>query len=444
MTPIPQALDLLSSLVARARALGADAADAAWSVSASESVSVRLGALEDVARSETADISLRVFLGQQSAAVSGSDLRPAALGALAERAIAMAREALPDPYAGLADPALLLRGPAPDLALADPDEPGATRLREDALAAEDAARAVAGVTNSEGAGASFGRGSVALVTSTGFAQGYVSTSHSLSAVVIAGEGADMQRDYAMHSTRRRAALDNPELIGRRAGERTVARLKPVKIASGAMPVVFDPRVSGSLIGHLLGAMSGPGIARQSSFLIGKLGTRVLPAGVNLIEQPLRLSGLRSKPFDGEGLATNDGKLIDDGMLTGWLLDSPSARQLGLAPNGHAARGGGVSSANVYLEADPVSRDALIAGISRGILVTELIGMGVNGVTGDYSRGAAGFLIENGAIAGPVAEITIAGNLLDMYARLSAADDLEFRRGVDAPTLLIEGMTVAGS
>lgn len=444
LTPTPAALDRLDHLVRLALARGASGADAALSTGGSTSVSVRLGALEDVSRSESEDVSLRVFMGQKSATVSGSDLRPPALEALAERAVAMAREALDDRYAGLADPALLMTAPSPDLALDDGEDPTAEQLRERALAAEDAARGVAGVTNSEGAGASHGRGGVALVTSTGFARGYRSGTHGISASVVAGEGAAMQRDYAYHSVRSLGRLESPEAVGRRAGERAVARLHPIKIASGAMPVVFDRRLSGGLLGHLLGAMSGPSIARGASFLLGKLGDAVLPDDMDVIEDASRPGGLRSRVFDGEGLPAASGKLVDGGRVTNWLLDSPSARQLGLAPNGHASRGGGVSTANVWLTPGAQSRDALLGGVKRGLLVTELIGMGVNPVTGDYSRGAAGFLIEDGVVTHPVAEVTIAGNLLAMYRAMTAADDLEYRRGVDAPTLLVEGMTVAGS
>ncbi len=438
------ALDLLASLLARARRAGADAADAALAVETASNVGVRLGALEDVGRQEGAAVSLRVFVGQRHATVSGSDLSPAVLDELAQRAVAMARQAPEDPYAGLAPAAQLLTGPAPDLALDDGAEETPEALKARALAAEHAARAVPGVTNSEGASASSSRTLSALATSEGFARAFWATGHGVSASVVAGEGGGMQRDYAYHSARRLADLEPPEAVGRRAGERAVARLGPVKLASGPLPILFDPRVASGLIGHLLGAMAGPAIARQTSFLIGRLGERIFPAGVTIREDPLRPRGLRSRPFDGEGLPTRARALVEDGVLSTWLLDQASARQLGETPTGHGARGGGTATGNVWIEAGPASRAALMARHPRALLVTELIGMGVNMVTGDYSRGAAGFLVEGGAIVAPVAEVTIAGNLLDMFARLTPADDLEFRRGIDSPTLLVEGMTVAGA
>ena len=443
LTP-ENALDRLSTLLAHAKAAGADAADAHYSAEASTSVSVRLGALEDVGRSESSDVSLRVFVGQRAASVSSSDLSGGALHALAERAVAMAREALEDKYAGLAPAELLMTGDAPDLALDDGVEPAPDLLRARALAAEDAARAVLGVTNSEGGSAGGGRSVHALMTSHGVARAVTASSHGLSASVIAGEGATMQRDYAYHSVRRAADLDAPDTIGARAGARAVARLNPIKLASGPLPILFDPRVSCGLIGHLLGAISGPSIARGTSFLIGKRGERVFAPGIRIAEDPHRRGGLRSRAFDGEGLPTRARALVDDGVLAGWLLDSASARQLGEMPTGHAGRGGGVSASNVTLGVGTASRAELLAAFPRALLVTELIGMGVNGVTGDYSRGAAGFLVEGGVIGAAVAEVTIAGNLLEMFARMTPANDLELRRGVDAPTLLIEGMTVAGA
>ncbi len=444
MLPIPDAIDRLQTLLAHARREGADAADAGYSAEASASVSVRLGALEDVGRSESAGIGLRVFLGQRSASVSSSDFSAAALRTLAERAVAMAREALEDPWAGLAPEDRLFKGTLPDLGLDDGEEPSADSLRARALEAEDAARAVAGVTNSEGGSAGADRSVSALATTGGFAGGYSATYHGVSASVIAGEGPTMQRDYAYHSVRRLADLEHAGAIGKRAADRAVARVGPIKLASGPLPILFDPRVASSLIGHLLGAISGPSIARATSFLLHKRGERVFAPGMRIVEDPHRRGGLRSRAVDGEGLPTNARDIIDDGVLTGWLMDSASARQLGLAPTGHAGRGGGVSPGNVYMAAGTASRADLLAAHPRALLVTELIGMGVNSVTGDYSKGAAGFLVENGVIGAPVAEVTIAGNLIQMFAHMVAADDLEFRRGIDAPTLLVDGMTVAGA
>ena len=447
MLSLNDALDRAQSLAEAARRAGADAADAVYGCDASAGVSVRLGELEDVERSESEHVGLRVFVGQRSASVSSSDLAPATLATLVERALAMAKEAPEDAYAGLAPEDRLMRKKLPALDIEDNEEPDPAELRERALAVEEAARGVTGVTNSEGGGASFGRAQMALATSNGFAGAYAGTQHSIWASVIAGEGADMQRDYASHNVRRLADLETPDAVGMRAGTRAVARLKPSRIASGTMSVIFDPRVSNSLIGHLLGAITGPAITRKASFLLDCLGERILPEGLSIVDDPHRQRGLRSRPFDGEGLPTAKKKLVDEGMLTGWLLDSASARQLGLQPTGHATRGGsgapGAGATNVHLEGGTATPRELMTDVMRGLYVTELIGHGVNPVTGDYSRGASGYLIENGSVTGAVAEITIAGNLRDMLARIIAADDLSFRYGVNAPTLRIDGMTIAG-
>ncbi len=359
----------------------------------------------------------------------------------------MAREAPEDPWAGLAPGDRLMVGEPPQLDLDDGGEAAPDGLRELALAAEDAARGVAGVTNSEGGGASASRSTWALATSTGFAHGYATTGYGVSASVLAGEGGGMQRDYAHHSARRRDLLEDAAAIGQQAGERAVARLNPGKLASGAMPVVFDPRVGASLLGHLVGAIGGGAIARKTSFLLDQLGRQVFAPGISIQDDPHRPHGLRSRPFDGEGLPVTPTDIVTDGMLETWLLDSASARQLGLTPTGHAARGvgggPGVSTGNLFMAAGSVSVEALIGDIGEGVYVTELIGMGVNGVTGDYSRGAAGFRISGGVIAGPVAEFTIAGNLRDMYRALTPANDLRFRYGVNVPTVRVDGMTVAG-
>ncbi|ODU22127.1 MAG: modulator protein [Sphingomonas sp. SCN 67-18] len=447
MLSVDQARARAADLVAAARKAGADAADAIYVADGATQVQVRLGALEDVERSEGEDIGLRVFVGRRSASVSSSDLSPPALAALVERAVAMAREAPEDPHAGLAPEDRLLRAPPAELDLDDGVDPDPAALREAALEAEDAARAVAGVTNSEGAGASASRAAIAIATSHGFCGGYAMSGHGLSASVLAGSGGGMQRDYAHHSARHLADREAPASIGRRAGDRAVARLDPVRLASGPMPILFDPRVATSLIGHLLGAISGAAIARRTSFLLDSLGKAVFAPGVTISDDPHRIRGLRSRPFDGEGLPTAPMAIIDDGVLTGWLLDSASARQLALAPTGHATRGvggpPGVGASNVHLHPGAQSRDALMADIRQGVLVTELIGQGVNGITGDYSRGASGFLIEDGKIGRAVAEITIAGNLADMFKALIPADDLEFRQAVNSPTVRIDGMTVAG-
>jgi PmbA protein len=447
MLSLNEALDRAQALVAAARKGGADAADAVYGCDASSGVTVRLGELEDVENSESEHIGLRVFVGQRSATVSSSDLSPRTLETLVERVVAMAKEAPEDAYAGLAPEDRLLRKKFPSLEIEDNAAPSPAELRARALEAEEVARGVFGVTNSEGGGAGYGRAQMALATSHGFAGAYAGTHHSIWASVVAGEGAAMQRDYANHSARRLRDLEAPESVGQRAGSRAVARLNPSRVASGTMPVIFDPRVGNSLIGHLLGAIAGPSVTRKASFLLDRRGELVLPEGLHVIDDPLRLRGLRSRPFDGEGLPTTTRRLIDNGVLTDWMLDSASARQLGLAPTGHAARGGGgapsVTASNVHLEGGRKSARELMADVTRGLYVTELIGQGVNPVTGDYSRGASGFLIENGSVSHAVAEITIAGNLKDMFARLIAADDLEFRYAINVPTLRIDGMTIAG-
>jgi PmbA protein len=443
-----QACERVHDIVARARTAGADASDAVFAADRSLSVSVRMGALEDVERSESEELGLRVFVGRRSASVSTSDLSSDALDALVERAIAMAREAPEDQWAGLAPESRLMRGAPPHLDLDDGAEVDPPSLKQRALAAEDAARAVAGVTNSEGAGAGASRSIMALATSHGFTGAYGQSSHGISASVLAGPAGAMERDHASHSARYAAMLEAPELVGRRAGERAVARINPAKVQSGAMPVVFDRRVSSGLVGHFLGAIAGAAITRKTSFLLDRLGTQVFAKGVTISDDPHRPRGLRSRPFDGEGLPVLPMKLVDAGMLETWLLDSASARQLNMEPTGHASRGvggaPGVAPSNLYMEAGHIPPETLVGEISHGILVTELIGQGVNGVTGDYSLGAAGFLIENGEITRPVSEITIAGNLKDMFLALTPANDLEFRFGINAPTLRVDGMTVAGA
>ena len=448
MLTISDAQDRAASLVAAATRAGADAADALYLADASTGVQVRLGSLEDVERSEGETIGLRLFFGRRSASVSSSDLSREALDALVERAAAMAREAPEDPYAGLAPEELLLRDGGPEIDGDDGGDPLPTALKERALAMEDVARAHPGVTNSEGASVNAGRSVAALATSHGFCRGYRTSGYGAYVSVIAGSGGGMQRDSAHHQSRHLVDLDDPEELGTLAASRAVARVNPARPASGPMPVVFDPRVGASLIGHLLGAISGPSIARGTSFLIGREEETIFPEDVVIRDDPHKRRGLRSRPFDGEGVATHVRDLVAGGRPTGWLLDSASARQLGLVPTGHAVRGAsgapGVGATNVDLLPGSTDKEALIADIERGVYVTELIGQGVNLVTGDYSRGAAGFLIEKGRIAAPVAEITIAGNLIEMFRNLKPASDLEHRRAINVPTLRVEGMTVAGA
>ncbi len=439
--------ETLDTLIRSAKAAGADAADALLVESVSASVSYRLGKLEDVERAELHDLGLRVFVRQKVAFVSSTDFSRDALSQLPGRAVAMARLAPEDKFAGLA-PRERLATNIPSLDLEDPDEPSAGALMELARTVEGAAMAVKGVTNSEGGGASFSRSAIALATSEGFYGAYTGTSHGIGVAVLAGEGTAMERDYDQASARHRSDLQSAETVGRNAGERTVRRLNPHKAKSQSVPIVYDPRVSNGLVGHLAGAISGASIARGVSFLKDMMGKEVFARGITIIDDPHRVRGLRSKPFDGEGVANKRCALIEKGVLQTWLLDCASARQLGLATTGHAARGTGgppsPSATNLYMEAGTLTPDALIADIKEGFYVTELIGMGVNGVTGDYSRGAAGFWIENGKIAYPVSEITIAGNLKDMFPNLTAANNLEFRYGTNAPTVRVEGMTVAGA
>ena len=448
MLSVETARNAAQALVERAVTAGADAADAVYVGERSSSVSVRLGELEQVNRSEGEEIGLRLFLGQRSATVASSDLAHEALAALVERAMAMAAEAPEDPYAGLAPDQLLQRGEFPLLDADDGRDPDPAALRARALDAEKAAMAVPGVTNSSGGSASASASTLALATSAGFVGAYRASGYSCSAGVIAGEGSGMQRDHAWHSARHLEDLEAADAIGRLAGTRAVARLNSTRPKPGRMAVLFDPRVASTLLGHFAGAISGSAVARKSSFLLDKLGSQIFASGVTIIDDPLRLRGLRSRPFDGEGLGVARIELVSDGVLNSWFAESASARQLGIQPTGHAARGAGgapgASPSNLYIAAGPRSRDELLAAYPEALLVTELIGQGVNGVTGDYSRGAAGFMVRGGAIAEPVAEITIASNLIDMFATLEPASDLKFRRGVDAPTILIPEMTVGAA
>ncbi len=442
-----EAQDRADALISQAKKAGADAADAIYVCDASTQVQMRLGNLEDVERSEGEEIGLRVFVGKRSATVSSSDMDPVILSALVGRALDMAKEAPEDQYAGLAPEELLLKTEPHAIEGDDGQNPEPELLRELALKAEDAARSVAGVTNSEGGGASAGRSIVAVATSHGFSGSYSTSGYSLSASVIAGAGDGMERDYAYDSVRFLEDMQSPEKIGREAGERAASRLNPVNFKSGAMPVVFDPRVGNSLLGHFIGAISGSAIARKTSFLLDALDTQVFDSALTIIDCPHRKRGLRSKAFDGEGLPTAKTKLIDNGRLTQWIMASASARQLGLQPTGHASRGVGgapaVSVTNLHLGNGSISQAELIKDIKHGVYITELIGMGVNPVTGDYSRGAGGFLITDGEIGPPVSEITIAGNLKDMFKSLIAADDLEYRYSINVPTLRTDSMTVAG-
>lgn len=438
--------DRLATLVADATRRGADAADAVLIRSTSLSHAQRLGQIEKLERQESFDLGLRVFRGQKQAIVSSTDFSEAALSELVDRALDMARTVPDDPWGGLADPDQLATE-IPDLDMVDAEEPASEVLIDMARRCEDAARAVPGITNSDGAEASWGHSQITLAATNGFAGGYARTDCGVGVSVIAGQGTDMEAEYDFAHAVYRSDLEDAEAVGTRAGERTVARLGARRMPTAQVPVVFDPRVAGGLLGHLSGAINGTSIARGSSFLKDSLNQQIFAAGICIIDDPHRPRGMRSKPFDAEGVANRKRAIIDNGVLTTWLLDLSSARQLGLETTGHAGRGTSSPPSpgptNLYLEPGERSRADLLGETGTGFYVTSLMGMGVNGVTGDYSRGASGFWIENGEVAFPITEMTIAGNLKDMYRSLTPADDLEFRYGTNSPTVRIEGMTVAG-
>ena len=440
-------LDFLSSLVKKAEKGGADAADAVFFESMSLEVSYRLGKREDLERSESKDLGLRIFKGQKQAIVSSTDITASSLDELLERGLSMAAAMPDDPYCGLADTDHLSKN-HPDLDLNEDHEPAPEALYDLAAKAEEAALAVDGVSNSENAGAGWNRNRIALVTSSGFTGTYATSSHSIFASVIAGEGTAMERDYDFSSARHTADLDAPEKIGTKAGEQAVKRLNPRKVESQQDPVLFDPRVSRSILGHFSGAISGTSVARGTSFLKDSLNTAVFKSDIAIVDDPHRPRGLASKPFDGEGVTNRKWRLVDQGVLTTWVLDSASARQLELQTTGHASRGTSgppsPNTTNLYMQPGDQSPEELIGGIDDGLYITELIGFGVNGVTGDYSRGGAGFWIKKGELAYPVSELTVAGNLKDMFLETTPANDLIFRYGSNAPTLRIDGLMVAGT
>jgi len=437
---------LAQRLVEAARRAGADAADAVALRGISQGVEVRDGRVEESERSEGDDVGLRVLVGRRQAVVSTNDISGDGVAKLAERAVAMARVAPDDKYVGLADPSLLARD-FPDLDLLDPEVPSTSELERRACEAEAAALAVKGVTKSGGASASSGIGGMVLVTSGGFHGAYLRSSQGISMTAISGDGTGMERDYDFTSAPHACDLASPASVGRTAGERTAARANPRKVETCKVPVVFDPRVSGSLVGHLVGAVNGASIARKTSFLKDRLGEQLFANDIRIIDDPLRVRGLRSQSFDAEGVKVKKLAIVDQGVLASWLLDCATARELGLVTTGHAHRG--VSSSpspgpyNLHLEAGQPTPAELMADIRQGFYVTDLIGSGVNGVTGDYSRGASGFWIENGEITYAVSEVTIAGHLIEMFKSLAPANDLEFRYGINAPTLRIEGLTLGG-
>ena len=439
-------LDIAADLVARARKLGATDADAMAVEQSNVSVSIREGAVEDLERSEATGVGLRVFAGKSSAIISGSVLSSDSLQKLAERALAMAKAAPPDEYCGLADPSQLAKGDI-DLDMVSADEPSVDQLKSMAIDAERFALDVKGVSKSIGSGASASNYFVSLASTNGFSRSYRRTGYGLSASVICGEGTDMVRDYDGTSANHFSDLETPEKIGRTAGERVVAKINPQKLTSRSSPVIFDRRVSSSLLGHFSGAINGSAIARGVSFLKDHLHKPIFKSNINIIDDPLRLRGPASRSFDGEGLEVKRRALIEKGVLTGWVLDLRSSRQLGMQPTGQGSRGmasqPSPSTSNVHLEPGEQSPAEMMKTLGSGLLITEFIGASINSSTGDYSRGASGFWFENGEIAYPVSEITVAGNLKDMFLSLVPANDLLFKGATNAPSCLIEGMTIAG-
>jgi PmbA protein len=436
--------DQVAALVEAAKKAGADAADAVAVMGRSTSVSVRLGKVESTNSSEGDDVSLRVFVGKRVASVSATASSDPTT--LAERAVAMAKVSPEDPYQGLADAELLAKT-VRDLDLYDATVVTADELREAALEAEEVALAVPGVTNSGGSGASAGLGGLVLATSHGFVGHYLGSRFGRSASVIAGQGTGMERDYEYSSRPHFADLDSAEEIGRKAGERAVRRLNPRKAKTGPVDVIFDPRVARGIAGHLAGAINGASVARKTSFLRDKMGKQVAAAGITVADEPMLVRGQASRPFDGEGVAGEKLLMVEKGVLNHWFLSTSAARELGLKTNGRGARAGSSvspSSTNLAIEAGDKSPEEMIKSLKTGFYVTEVFGQGVDMITGEYSRGASGLWIENGELTYPVAEVTIASNLKDMFLRMVPADDLDRNYATASPTLLIEGMTLAGS
>jgi PmbA protein len=439
-------LSIAANVVAMALKSGATAADAMAISATAQDVTLRHGVIEQLEQSESQDVGLRVFVGHSAAMIAGSVLTSDALQRLVDRAIATAKLAPPDPFAGLADPTQLVSHVA-DLDLVSTTQLNIEELKALAKRAEDAGLAVKGVSRSNGGSASASRRHVAMAASNGFAKAWERTSFGISASVVAGEGTAMERDYDGHGATHFEDLDAPEKIGTTAGERAIARLNPRKIPSQTVPVMYDRRVAASLFGHMLGGINGASIARGTSFLKSDLGKSLFKPNVNLVEDPHRLRGSSSRPFDGEGLPTVKRNIIDAGVLTTWVMDLRAARQLGLPPTGHGVRGltspPGASPSNLHVDAGARSPAEIIKDFGTGLLVTEFIGSTINMVTGDYSRGASGFWIENGEITFPVSGITVAGNLRSMFAALEPASDLIFRSSMNVPSCFLGEMTIAG-
>jgi PmbA protein len=442
--------DLTHQLIDAAKAAGADSADAVAVAGTSVSIDVRNSVLEQAERSEGTDIGLRVFVGHRSANVSASDTSDRTVEEMAARAVAMANEAPEDPHAGIADANQLATDiDATRLDLVDVgDEPDPKWLEEQARIAEAAASAVNGVEQVQSTSATYGRRQVHLAASNGFSGGYESTGHSLSSVAISGTGTGMERDYDYDSRIHLSDMRDAVEIGRIAGERAVARHGARKPRTGTYPVLFDERIASSLIGHLLSASNGAMIARGSSWLLGKNGEQILPKGMDLIETPHRARVAGSRLFDGEGLPTSERKIIDDGVLTGWTMDLATARKLGLQSTGSASRGTSgppsPSVSHLTLTQGTQSPADIMKDMGTGLFVTSMIGSTINPNTGDYSRGASGFWIENGEVAHPVNECTVAGNLHDILARIIPANDARAHVSRVVPSLMIDGMTLAGA
>ena len=439
--------DLLNDIVQAALKAGADAAEAVSADRQSLSVGVRNGRLEDVEREESRDLGLRVFVGQRQASVSASDLSEATRTRLVERAVAMARLAPEDPHAGFAPEDRLARGPFADLDLYDASERSAEELERASTEAEAAALAVPGVAKSEGGHASWSSSRWRLVTSHGFDGDYRGTAFSLGVGVIAEKDGAMERGGESRTTRHLSDLPSAQSIGVYAGEKAVSRTGPRKIASITAPVIFENRVAGQIVSPAVGAIAGPSIARGTSFLKDRLGQRVFAEGVTLIDDPFRKRGLGSTPFDDEGVAVERRALFDDGVLTTWLLNTASARQLGMQTTGHASRGlagpSGVSTHNLHMEAGDRDLAGLMGDAGTGLLVTSMFGPSLNGNTGDWSAGVSGFWFENGEIAYPVSEVTVAGKLPELYLRLQRGSDLEFRGSFNVPSLMFDAVAIAG-
>ncbi len=436
----------LEDVISKCKKAGADGADALFAEGVAMGVSWRHGKLESLDHSEGADLGVRVLFGKRQAVAATTDRSETAINELIDRVVSMAKAAPEDPYCGLADPDQIAKS-YPEIELADAYDCSPELLIGRAKAIEEAVLSVDGVSQCDSADAGAALSQVTLASSNGFVGSYKKTNYSISTSALAGEGTAMERDYDFDSKLIQSDLGIASEIGRRAGERAVARLNPRKMPSCECPIIFDPRESRSLLGSFVGAINGAGIARGTSFLKDSMGQQVFPENITIIDEPHRTRGNRSKAFDGEGLPTQKRTIVENGVLQTWILDLRTSRQLGLQSTGHAARGTSSmpspSCTNLYMEAGTLSPEELMADVKSGLYVMETMGFGVNGVTGDYSQAASGFWIEDGKIAHPVSEITIVGNLKDMFQQMTAASDLNFRYGIDAPTLRIDKMTVAG-